>query len=141
VNTKADIYVFCTASEHDTRLFAKFPNRDGSPADACCVIWDVEEFRRRIESRTKKRFSGWSFHHLPISYFDPYENGKNYISPGVSKQFDYAYQREYRFIWAPPHAATFSNVINVEIGPLTDIMTVFDSARNVLAGAMRRSAA
>jgi hypothetical protein len=134
VNTSTDMYVYCVGNEYDARLFAEFPNRNGQPADAYCVIWDSQEFQSRMFTESNKYFSGWSFHHLPISYFDPYENGKNYISPGVCKKFDYAYQREYRFIWLPPGRAPLFGPVDLSIGALTDIITVFDRNGSILSG-------
>jgi hypothetical protein len=48
VKMRADMYVHCVGSEFDARLFAEFPDFLGRPANAYCVIWDVEEFYRRI---------------------------------------------------------------------------------------------
>jgi hypothetical protein len=137
----ADMFVFCTATAFDARLFAEFPDELGNPANAYCVIWDVKEFSRRIVAKTQSAFMEWSFHDLPILYFDPYENGKSYISPGVSKKFEYAYQREYRFTWLPSFPCSLREPIDVEIGPLNDIVTVFSSDGLFLAGAHTRSAA
>jgi hypothetical protein len=134
VQTSADMYVLCLGNEFDARLFTDFPNKLGDPADAYCVIWDTDEFSRRLFVGTERHFSRWSFHHLPMSYYDPRENGKNAISPGVSKKFEYAYQREYRFIWHPPGAAQFSQPIDIAVGPLTDLVTVFSSDGSILAG-------
>jgi hypothetical protein len=140
VSTIADMYVYCVGNEFDTRLFSEFRNKLGQPADAYCVIWNPEEFQRRLLTASEKYFSGWTFHHLPISYFDPYENGRNHISPGTSKKFEYAYQREYRFIWLPPHPASFSCPVDFTIGSLTDLITVFGCDGSVLAGKSRVAA-
>jgi hypothetical protein len=141
VNSKSDMYVFCVGSEFDARLFAEFPNDLGSPADAYCVIWDTEEFYRRLLVGTERTFPGWTFHHLPILYFDPYENGRNVISPGISKKLNYAYQREYRFIWFPPRREFLSHSLDFTIGALTDLITVFNRDGSILAGSKSRFAA
>jgi hypothetical protein len=45
---------------------------------------------------------GWYFYHNPVEYFDPYEMSANqYFNAAMCKDFRFAYQREYRFLWMP----------------------------------------
>jgi hypothetical protein len=44
----------------------------------------------------------WFFHHNPIEYFDPYDVPRGVrVDSAMCKDFRYAYQREYRFLWFP----------------------------------------
>jgi hypothetical protein len=130
-----DMYISCWSNEYDDRLFDEFPGPNGNAAESCCIIWNVEEFARRIETSTRSRFPDWGLYHFPISYFDPYENGNNHISPGANKRFDFAYQREYRFIWSPLVTGQIQSSITCEIGSLEDIATVVLRDGSVICGA------
>ncbi len=119
---RVNYYVLCTANEHDPRLFSSFPNQAGEPADACAIVWDTEEFARRLELAGRTRLPKWLFHRNPVHYFDPYNlmPGED-VSPGMSKDFSYAYQREYRFLWLPPPGTTADQPLFLNVGPLNDI--------------------
>jgi hypothetical protein len=94
--TSPNYYAFCMSCDWDQELFKYFK------ADACVVIKDVEGFVSRIEAAAKQQLPNWYFHHCPVHYFDPYERIPNeYIDAGMSKDFKFSYQREYRFIWMP----------------------------------------
>lgn len=37
--------------------------------------------------------------HGPINYYDPYTTPRDQLMPAFSKNIQYLYQNEYRFIW------------------------------------------
>jgi hypothetical protein len=120
-----DYYVLCFSHEFDYRLFSSFKNDQGETADACLVINNIDEFAKRLDVAMQERFSNWNFYWNRVFYFEPYYNvpGKTKPTPGAYKDFKYAYQREYRFLWHPlsfdpwPRLATF----DIKLGSLEDI--------------------
>ena len=89
-----DYFVWCASCDWDSKLYGEFT------ADACVVIRDPTEFARRLKAAADAELADWYFHHNPVEYYDPYEETRNrYISSGMSKDFRFAYQREYRFSW------------------------------------------
>jgi len=118
--TFPNYYVFCMACDWDQNLISAF---DGS--DACLVIRDTDKFFERIQFAGKKSLHGWYFHHNPVNYFDPYERIKNeHIDPAMSKDFKFAYQREYRFLWFSPEGIQPNGFIFLNLGDLQDIAEV-----------------
>ena len=88
-------YMLCLSCDWDLALFEAFQ------ADACVVIRRPEVFAQRLEAAAKAQFAGWRFHHNPIWYFDPYETRKHWdLYASMCKDFRFAYQREYRFLWS-----------------------------------------
>ncbi|MDR4483158.1 MAG: hypothetical protein R3B95_08025 [Nitrospirales bacterium] len=115
-------YVFCCSNEFDYRLFHAFKNDKGQSADSCLVIWDVDEFAKRLDDAVLKKLSGWHYYWGLVAYYDPYNVACNQpISPGVCKDFKYAYQREYRFVWHPLSYPGAKEFFDVNIGSLEDI--------------------
>jgi hypothetical protein len=138
VGFRRNYHVLCTANEFDNRLFACFPNQQGGPADACLVIWDIDEFTARMEAATASSLSGCYFHHGPVSYFDPYEVGPfEHIEPGMSKDFSYAYQREYRFLWFPMRGDEAKQALFVNIGSIEGIAGLFLPDGSCIGGSDR----
>ncbi|WP_155957819.1 hypothetical protein [Fodinicurvata sediminis] len=119
-------YTLCCSTEHDSRLYPAFPNSSGEPANAFVVIWDIDAFARRLEIAAAQHLKGWYFHYIPVRYFDPYEwTPKEDIDPGTSKDFRYAFQREYRFLWFPLHGGVAKEPIFLNLGSLTDIAGLY----------------
>lgn len=115
-----DYYTFCMACDWDNDLFADF---DG--ADSCIIIKDVEEFARRIKHAAAKQLPNWYFHHNPIHYFDPYERIRNeYFDARMCKDFRFAYQREYRFLWFSQNDEVADNFKFLSLGNLRDLVEV-----------------
>jgi len=135
VSFSANYYVLCLSNEHDRRLFEAFPTLEGAPADACVIVWDVDEFARRLEMAAIPQLKDWLFHHNPVSYFDPYDVRRHErISPGMSKDFLYAYQREYRFLWLPPSGVTATEALFIELGCLADIAGLYRADGSLIRG-------
>ena len=121
-----DYYVLCCSHEFDYRLFSAFRNEGGTVGDACLLIKEVDEFAKRLNSVVRERLKNWYFHCNPVGYFDPYNVKPNQkINPGAIKDFKYAYQREYRFLWDPLSPGTaLTDILKISIGSLEDIATI-----------------
>lgn len=116
-----DYYVYCTSCDWDPDLFKDFNS------DCCVVINNPEEFARRLKLAATSQLSNWYFHHCPIEYFDAYERTHNqHIDNAMSKDLKYAYQREYRFIWASFNKGKAIGHKYLELGPLSDIAEIYD---------------
>ena len=112
-------FVLCMSCDWDIALFKDFD------ADSCVIIHYPEIFAERLENALRAKLNDWHFYHFPVQYFDPYEKIKDeYISVGASKDFRFAYQREYRFLWMHPDGIEASDFIYVEIGALDDIASL-----------------
>jgi hypothetical protein len=111
-----DYYTLCLSCDWDSALFEAFG------ADACVVIRHPEVFARRVDTVAKGQLEGWYFHHNPIQYFDPYEMPeKHYLDAGMCKDFRFAYQREYRFLWTHLEGREASGLKYLDLGSLDDI--------------------
>jgi hypothetical protein len=113
-------YVFCMSCDWDKELFTDFDE-----VDTCVVIKDAEQFARRIEIAAAPQLPGWYFHHNPVEYFDPYEMGiSKHIDAGMYKDFRFAYQREYRFLWSPPSDIVPDGFKYLNLGSLDDLAEI-----------------
>jgi hypothetical protein len=109
-------FLFCVAADWDPALAVDFG------VDTCAIIENEEEFSRRLTRATDAVLPDWLFHRNPVDYFDPYERRKNeHIDPVMSKDFKFAYQREFRYIWINPAAPEPKDFLFLDLGPLTDI--------------------
>lgn len=120
VSTSSNYYTLCLSCDFEPIIFEEFNY------DSCVVVKNPEEFTRRLEQETKNQLPGWYFHHNPIEYFDPHAPIKNqYFSATMSKDFSYAYQMEYRFLWDPLNNGNAERHIEVILGPLKDICELY----------------
>lgn len=115
-------YWFCSfCSDLDPRLFHEF-----SGSDACIIIFDPMEFVRRALPHLNRAAPMARKELFPNQYFDPYFRGAHKLSPLVSKEMSFAYQREMRFVLDPEGGAPLADSdLFVEIGPLADIAAVY----------------
>jgi hypothetical protein len=112
-------YALSLSCDWDLSLYSAFD------ADACVVIRKPEELAHRLEVAAKEQLENWYFHHNPIEYFDPYEMAKNhYFDAAMCKDFRFAYQREYRFIWMNLEGQEASGFRHLNLGPLDNIAEV-----------------
>jgi hypothetical protein len=122
-------YVLCASCEWDPNLFEVFE------ADACVVIRKPGSFGDRLRSATASELPGWYFHDNPVLYFDPYEWKKDqpFHAPNC-KDFRFAYQREYRFLWDPLALQVSGfGAWKVNVEPLNDIAELYDPSGALLA--------
>lgn len=111
-----DYYLLCMSYDWDRGLFEDFN------VDACVVFHDAEILSERLETASMPELNDWYFYHNPVHYFDPYERLKDeMIDASMSKDFRFAYQREYRFIWAGLSGQTADGFKFINAGSLTDI--------------------
>jgi hypothetical protein len=114
-----DYYDLCMSCGYNRDLFLDFK------ADACFVIKQPEIFAGRISNAAKQFLPKYDFFHGPIQYYDPYNLGKNeFFDPYLSKNFSYAYQMEYRFIWFTKENIRTDNFIYLDVGSLKDIVYI-----------------
>ncbi len=114
-------YVICMSTEWDVKLFTDFRG------NGCLVITEPETFATRLAEHGARAWPQWFFRHNPIAYFDPYDvKERERVDPLMSKDFRFAYQREYRFIWAPQlgQVADYAHFLN--LGALHDIAELYD---------------
>ncbi|HUD10993.1 MAG TPA: hypothetical protein VMS08_01160 [Candidatus Saccharimonadia bacterium] len=130
-SSSPDYYILCASCEWSDELFQAFN------ADTCLVIRKPEIFADRLSSAAAAvaELKGWYFHHGPVHYFDPYEWKLDdpFLAPN-SKDFRFAYQREYRFLWNPLRLNVSAVAIRtLQLGPLNDIAELYDASGTRLA--------
>lgn len=113
-------FVLSMSCDWDAALFVDFR------ADSCVVIRDPETLAQRLELAAKPELDSWYFHHSPVEYFDPYEPIRNqYFDATMCKDFRFAYQREYRFLWFPMGGQEATGFKFIEVGPLDGITELY----------------
>jgi hypothetical protein len=101
-----DCFILCGSNEFDPLLWHDFPDYD-----ACLIIENIDEFARRLDLAWKMKHGACMFTHNNIEYYDQCDTSpilfkndlpldKQIRKPIISKNFTFAYQREYRFWWA-----------------------------------------
>jgi hypothetical protein len=115
-----NFYTLCMSTDFEPKMFEEFGY------DSCLIINDPDQFTERLETSTKNLMSNSYFHHNPVEYFDPYEPYNNqYLAPEMCKDFSFAYQMEYRFIWVPYDNTLKKEYIFIRIGSLEDICELY----------------
>jgi hypothetical protein len=110
-----DYFLYCVSYDWDPDLMQDFN------ADGCVVIKDPDAFAQRLERAAANQIGDWYFHHCPVQYYDTYERlPKEHIDNAMSKDFRFAYQREYRLLFAG-FGKTATGFVSLELGPLNDI--------------------
>lgn len=112
--------MFCTSCDWDTSLFESFE------ANACAVIRNPQELSRRMAVASKSKLADRYFHDNPVTYFDPYENPlqNRVFDAATCKDFRFAYQQEYRFIWVLGTLLA-TEPIFLDLGSLEDISDIY----------------
>jgi hypothetical protein len=111
----SDYYVQCYSQALTTRLLLDFD------ADACLVIYDREEFLRRIGSALPREVAQWRRLAVEVGYYDPLQVQPTEVSVFSSKHFRYAYQREYRVALISNTVQDRLPFLELRIGSLEDI--------------------
>jgi hypothetical protein len=110
-----DYYVYCLGTRYNPALFADFE------ADSCLVIHDPSTFRNLLLKVVGERLTTeWLVDELLVNYMDPLTDVHEPIVP-LTKHFRYAYQHEYRFVWAPPTQTRALEPMFVSLGSLTSV--------------------
>lgn len=114
-----DYYVMSMSCDWDRDLFCDFDS------DACFIIKNVEGFVSRLENESSIQLRNYFLAHNPVEYFDPYERPPNQLfDPAFSKDFRFAYQREYRFVWIPKSTQGVGGYKYLELGNLEDLAVI-----------------
>lgn len=121
-----EYFVACFSSAWDARMFDDFPG-----TTHCVVVRDIDVFASRLEAAGRRHFEGWYFHHNPTWYFDPRESTlDSHVSHATGKDFKFAYQEEYRFLWANHGGKPVQGAQLLHLGPLTEIADVVERPPN-----------
>lgn len=115
-----DYYLLCLSLDWDNMLFDDFKK------DTCVVIKDVDKMRERVQNATSRKLPGWNCTDLPITYYDPYcsVGPQEFFDACFCKSIEYAYQQEYRYVWAHP-TNTAENYVELSLGSISDLVEVF----------------
>ncbi|MBV9199396.1 MAG: hypothetical protein JOY83_06585 [Alphaproteobacteria bacterium] len=96
----ADHYLYCFSVDYRIRLFADFR------ANACVVITNQDEFKRRLLSAARKAMPKWYLEIGMAKYIDPYFVLQLLPNTGAEilffKHLRFFYQNEWRLVALPP---------------------------------------
>jgi hypothetical protein len=115
-----NFYVWCVTTTPDPRLFDDFG------ADACLVIHDGHTFIEGLLAAMQVARPDFVPGHKLVHYYDPVRGWDAVLSPR-EKDFRYAYQREYRFLWDPPFPRVESLAlapVDLRLGSLEDVASL-----------------
>lgn len=117
--SRTNYYVWFTTTVYDARLYDDFD------ADACLIIHDAERFIGRLFRAVSAALPRWVGAEKLVRYFDPLR-AHGEVLASFEKDFDYAYQREFRFVWNPPAPDTERDLppLSITLGPLTDVCSL-----------------
>lgn len=113
-----NFYVMCMSASYLPRLLDDFG------ANAMLVVKNVNRFIIRIEKAVKKFRPDLVMVGNVVNYYDPYRVKPHDLEPFFAKNFRYAYQREYRFVWHAPGLPLDCEPFFVEIGPMQQIASI-----------------
>jgi len=111
----SDFYVQCLSLRFAPRLFDDFPG------GSCLIIYDAQEFGRRVLGALKARFPDWFVTAFGMSYIDPDNPGDEPILLPRAKHMRYIYQQEQRILCHPRTPIAKLEAVTVEVGPLTGL--------------------
>ncbi|MGY3022986.1 hypothetical protein ACVWXR_000821 [Pseudomonas lurida] len=120
VSARTNYYVCCFASNFTNREFVDFE------ADACLVIKEPRLFTDRLIKAGCNALPGFEGFARAVKYLDPVLCDPSKIDVNFAKHFKYAYQNEYRAVWAPRESISDLSVEFLTIGPLNDIAEVVE---------------
>jgi hypothetical protein len=66
---------------------------------------------------------GWLGAERLVRYFDPLRSAGRILST-FHKEFRFAYQREYRFVWDPPVPTLSLDPVEVSLGSIEDVASL-----------------
>jgi hypothetical protein len=116
----ADHYLYCFSVNYRLRLFADFH------ANACVLIHDQDEFKRRLIEAVRKALPRWYVEIGMAQYVDPYFVLQILPNTGAEifffKHLRFLYQHEWRLVSLPPsnHDGPM-RPLDIKLGSLRDI--------------------
>jgi hypothetical protein len=113
-----NFYVVCMTAGYSPRLLDDFS------ADALIAIHNVDRFLIRIEKAVKQERPELSLGANVVTYYDPYRVKPDAIDPFFSKNFRFAYQKEYRLVWYSEGLPLDCEPFFVEIETMRDIASL-----------------
>lgn len=113
-----NFYVICMTSAYSPRLLDDFQ------ADALLVIKNVNRFIIRLEKAIRMVRPDLTLAANVVKYYDPYRVKPDDMEPFYSKNFRYAYQKEYRFICYKSGIPLNAEPFFIEMGTLRDIASI-----------------
>lgn len=114
----SDFYVQCLSLRFAPRLFDDFE------ADSCLIIYDANEFGRRVLGALRAKFPDWFVTAFGITYIDPDNLGDEPILLPTAKHMRYIYQQEQRILCHPRTRISQLDPISIEVGPLVGIAEI-----------------
>jgi hypothetical protein len=123
LKANAGFYVYCMAQSCNVRMFDDFTTAT-SDVDACVIVTNPDEFKARIRQAIATKVPGWNAFDSAVVYVDPFFSRVHQLTPHFCKHFRFEYQKEYRFIWAPPDCGNPAEPappdhVPFDLGPLT----------------------
>jgi hypothetical protein len=116
----ADHYLYCFSANYRIRIFADFH------ADACLIIINQDEFKRRLLSAVRKALPKWYVEIGIARYIDPYFVLQRLPNTGAEifffKHLRFLYQNEWRLVaLPPPNCDGPEGPLDLKIGNMRDI--------------------
>lgn len=115
IKSNTDYYVYCLSSYWAPRLFGDFE------ANSCLIIKKPEVFIKRLVKSLATKFPAWQCFGTGVRYIDPLNCSKDGVDIFSTKQFKFAYQKEYRVICYPTDPVQKLEQFFIYIGNLEDI--------------------
>lgn len=115
ITSFTDYWITCFGRSLQPRMAVDFE------ADSMLVVYNSEEFRRRLRKAVRNVTDYSKMGHGPVKYFDPYLPTFDIRNIPLIKPFKYYYQHEFRYYWLPVEPAAELTFIDVEMGTLHDI--------------------
>jgi hypothetical protein len=114
-----DYYMFCLSKSVYYRLPTDFQ------ADAALIIHDLIRFEQAVISNFLNLYPEFEPLSGEIVYYDPYRDYDKVHVPELSKQFEYAYQREYRIIFKSKiKKIATPEPLQIKVGNIKDYCTL-----------------
>lgn len=115
-----NFFILCMTFGYEPRILDDFG------ANSLLAIHDVNRFLIRLEKAVKRVRPDLTLVARPVIYYDPYLVQPKDMEAPFSKNFRYAYQREYRLVWHKPGLTFNEEPFFVEMGTLRDIAMLFN---------------
>jgi len=114
----SDFYVQCLSLHFAPRLFDDFE------AHSCLIIYDANEFGRRVLGALRARFPDWFVTAFGMTYVDPDDPGDEPILLPTAKHMRYIYQQEQRILCHPRTPVRHLDAVTIEVASFGDIAEV-----------------